>query len=203
MTKEQLEALGLDAEQIKEVFKLNGIAVNNAKGDLSTKEQELADAKKLLEDANNKIEGFKDLDVDAIKKEAQEYKEAFEKAEREGKEKLEALQYETELEKYMNSHTFASERIKNSIYNDMKNKGFKLEDGKFLGADDYIKQLQEKEPESFATKQEDDKAPRFTKPNNSNTNGNGLTREDFNKLSYTERMEINKTNKSLYDELTK
>lgn len=203
MKREFLEGLGIEKENIDKIMAENGKDIEGIRSNLSTKEQELADAKKLLEDANNKIEGFKDLDVDAIKKEAQEYKEAFEKAEREGKEKLEALQYETELEKYMNGHTFASERIKNSIYNDMKSKEFKLEDGKFLGADDYIKQLQEKEPESFMVKQDDDKAPRFTKPNNSNINGNGLTREDFNKLSYTERMEINKTNKSLYDELTK
>ena len=181
MKREFLEGLGIEKENIDKIMAENGKDIEGIRSNLSTKEQELADAKKLLEDANNKIEGFKDLDVDAIKKEAQEYKEAFEKAEREGKEKLEALQYETELEKYMNSHAFASERIKNSIYNDMKNKGFKLEDGKFLGADDYIKQLQEKEPESFMVKQEKS-VPRFTKPNNGGT-GQPITKDSIMEIS--------------------
>lgn len=97
MTKEQLEALGLDAEQIKEVFKLNGIAVNNAKGDLDAKETELAETKKLLEDANKEIEGFKDLDVAGIKKAAEDYKIKFEETEQKAKEELEKVKFEHEL----------------------------------------------------------------------------------------------------------
>ena len=182
MTKEQLEALGLDAEQIKEVFKLNGIAVNNAKGDLETKETELADTKKLLEDANNKIDEFKDLDVEAIKKEAEDYRKKYKLAEKEGKERLGALQYETQLKDYMSNYTFASERVKNSIYNDMKSKEFKLEDGQFLGADDYIKQLQEKEPESFAIKKEEDNLPKFSKPNMGGT-GQAITKDSIMEIS--------------------
>lgn len=98
MTKEQLEALGLDEEQIKEVFRLNGIAVNNAKGDLETKETELADTKKLLEDANEKIQSFKDLNVDEVKKQAEDYKKDFEALEIKAKEDMEALKFEHELE---------------------------------------------------------------------------------------------------------
>ena len=98
MNKEQLEALGLDAEQIKEVFKLNGIAVNNAKGDLDTKETELANTKKLLEEANTKIESFKDLNVDEIKKQAEDYKKNYKELEVKAKEDMEALKFEHELE---------------------------------------------------------------------------------------------------------
>ena len=68
MTKEELKALGLNDKQISEVFKLNGVAVNNAKGDLATKETELetkdTEIKTLqrqLETANKEIESFKKL----------------------------------------------------------------------------------------------------------------------------------------------
>ena len=98
MTKEQLISLGLTEEQISEVFKLNGIAVNNAKSDLTTKETELADTKKLLEDANKEIEGFKELNIEEIQKRADEYKIKFEDAEIKAKEELERVKFEHELE---------------------------------------------------------------------------------------------------------
>ena len=81
MTKEELKALGLNDKQISEVFKLNGVAVNNAKGDLATKETELetkdTEIKTLqrqLETANKEIESFKELDIEEIKQRAEDYK---------------------------------------------------------------------------------------------------------------------------------
>lgn len=98
MTKEQLEKLGLDEEQIKEVFKLNGKAVENAKGDLSSKEQTIETLQSQLKVANDEIEKFKDLDVDEIKSRAEDYKEKFEQAQAEAEEKLETLKFEHQLE---------------------------------------------------------------------------------------------------------
>lgn len=165
MTTEQLVALGLDENQVKEVFKLNGLAVKKIQADLETKEQELTNVKGLLDTANEKIEGFKELDVEQIKEEAKTYKEKFEQAELEAQQKIDEIKYETALKDYVNKHQFASERVKNSIFNDLKTKQFKLEEGQFLGADDYIKILQEKEPESFATASNDNgELPKFTRP---------------------------------------
>ena len=165
MTKEQLIALGLDETQIKEVFRLNGLAVTRVQTDLDSKVQELADVKGLLSTANEKIEEFKNLDVDTIKQEAQDYKQKFEQAQLEAEQKIGELKYETALKEYVNKHQFASDRVKNSIFNDLKTKEFKLEEGQFLGADDYIKQLQEKEPESFAAVgTQTETLPKFTRP---------------------------------------
>lgn len=98
MTKEQLEALGLDEEQIKEIFRLNGIAVNSAQGDLEAKETELETLQGQLETANKEIEDFKDLDVDEIKTRADKYKQDYEALELKVKEDMEALKFEHELE---------------------------------------------------------------------------------------------------------
>lgn len=165
MTKEQLVALGLDENQVKEVFKLNGLAVTKVQTDLDTKVQELANVKGLLDTANEKIEGFKELDVEQIKQEAKDYKEKFETAQLEAQRKIDEIKYETALKDYVNKHQFASERVKNSILQDLKSKQFKLEEGQFLGADDYIKILQEKEPESFVAAGNDNNTlPKFTRP---------------------------------------
>ena len=165
MTKEQLVTLGLDEGQIKEVFRLNGIAVTKVQTDLDTKAQELADVKGLLVTANEKIDGFKELDVETIKQEAKDYKEKFEQAQLDAQTRIDELKYETALKDYVGKHQFASERVKNSILADLKTKQFQLEDGKFLGADDYIKILQEKEPESFtAINAQAETLPKFTRP---------------------------------------
>lgn len=98
MTKEELKKLGLDEEQIKEVFRLNGIAVNNAKKELETLETEAKTLQGQLEAANKEIESFKDLDLEGIKQAAEDYKTKFEEAEAKAKKELEEIQFEHELE---------------------------------------------------------------------------------------------------------
>ena len=203
LTREYLEKLGLEKDVIDKIMAEHGKGIEKVKDTLSTKETELADTKKLLEDANKEIEGFKELDIDEIQKKADKYKEDYERIERETKEKIAELEYENTLTEYLNNFNFTNDRIKNSIKQDMKKKEFKIEEGKLLGADDYIKLLQENEPESFkVAENEDDDKPNFTRPG-----GGGkpteMTKEEFNKLSYVERNEIFNTNKSLYDKLTK
>lgn len=83
MTTEELKALGLDETQIKEVFRLHGLVVSEFK-DLENENKILNSEKENLElqlkNANEKIEEFKDLDVDAIKKEAEDYKQKYEES---------------------------------------------------------------------------------------------------------------------------
>lgn len=172
MTKEELKALGLDEDQIKEVFRLNGIAVNNARGDLETKEKEVETLKGQLKTANKQIEDFKELDVETIKQTAEDYKESFEKLEKESKAEIEEIKYNHSLNEYLNNFNFSNDRIKNSILEDVKSKEFKFEDGKFVGADDYMKELQKNEPDSFAKEEPTKKTYTGFKP------GDGTDKKD-------------------------
>lgn len=162
LTKEQLEKLGLNEEQIQEVFRLNGIAVNNVRSEVTTLEVERDNLKNQLKTANDEIEGYKDMDIDTIKANAEKYKEDFEKLEKESKKEIERIKYEHQLSEYINGFKFSNDRVKNSILSDIKAKEFKLEDGKFVGADDYMKELQESEPESFVNKTKDPDKKIFT-----------------------------------------
>lgn len=98
MTKEELLALGLTEEQIKDVFKINGIDVEKAKGDLTTKETELASTKEQLKTANTEIQSYKSMDVEAIKKAADEYKTKFEEAETKAQKEIETLKFNHAIE---------------------------------------------------------------------------------------------------------
>jgi len=109
MTKEELLALGLNEDQIKEVFKINGIDVEKAKGEfdtvkntLATKETELTTAKDQLKTANETIQSYKDMNIEDIKKSADDYKKKFEDAETKAQAEIDALKFEHAVENALN-----------------------------------------------------------------------------------------------------
>lgn len=88
MKKEDLEKIGLTEEQQAEVFRLNGLAIEQYKTEnveLTAKIQSLETEKTNLttdlETANNTIQEFKNMDIDAIKSKADEYKTKYEETE--------------------------------------------------------------------------------------------------------------------------
>lgn len=88
MKKEDLEKIGLSEEQQAEVFRLNGIAIEQYKTDnsnltntIQTLETENTNLITDLETANDKIQEFTKMDIEAIKKEADDYKAKYETAE--------------------------------------------------------------------------------------------------------------------------
>lgn len=201
MTKEQLEGLGLNEEQIKEVFKLNGQAVNNAKGDLQSKEQELATVKEQLEQVNKEIEGFKDLNVDEIKAKAEEYKVKLEQSELKAKEELEKIKFEHILENTLQS---AKARNIKAVKALLDIEGLTLVDGKIHGLDERLDKLKQENDYLFepqeVKEESKDKIPLFTRPGDKGKTET-LTKEDFNKLGYKERLELSRNQPDLYKQL--
>lgn len=58
MKTEELTALGLNEDQVKGVFALNGVDIEKHKQDLATAQRELETTKGLLATANGKLEGY-------------------------------------------------------------------------------------------------------------------------------------------------
>ena len=88
MKTEDLKKLGLTEEQQTEVFKLNGLAMDKLKEEnttltntIQTLETEKETISGQLETANNKIREFTNMDIEAIKTEAADYKQKYEDAE--------------------------------------------------------------------------------------------------------------------------
>lgn len=69
-----------------------------SKADFNTKNTELKNAKDALSDANKTIEGFKSMDVDAIPKSADDWKQKAEKAEKEAAEQIAQLRFDARLD---------------------------------------------------------------------------------------------------------
>jgi len=98
MKREDLEKLGLNAEQIDQIMALHGKGVEKAKADLAALTTERDGLKKQLEEANAAIEGFKKLDVDAIKAAADEWKAKAEQAQKDAEAQLQALKFDHALD---------------------------------------------------------------------------------------------------------
>ena len=85
MKREDLEKLELSKEVIDQVMAMNGKDIEAAKAKITTIEQERDTLKNQLTEANQQIESFKAMDIEAIKKSADEYKTKFEQVEADAK----------------------------------------------------------------------------------------------------------------------
>ncbi len=64
--------------------------------------------------------------------------------------KLAARETDYADEKLLSGYKFASERVKNSVLAEFKSKGFKYENGTFVGGKEYLEELKKNEPDAFA-----------------------------------------------------
>lgn len=64
--------------------------------------------------------------------------------------KLAAQATDHAAEKLFGEYKFASERVKNSVLEEFKAKGFKFENGAFVGGREYLEGLKKSEPDVFA-----------------------------------------------------
>lgn len=149
---------------------------------------QLTAANEAVTAANAEIESYKGMDIEGIKKAAAEweqkatqFKADAEKAQQEAADKIAAMEYDNAINSYITPLKFSSEYAKRGFVEDFKAKGFKLEDGKFLGADDYVKSVREKDPGTFAPEEKADEYQfkGWTPAEGSNKTPSGQT-DEFN-----------------------
>jgi Phage minor structural protein GP20 len=151
MKREELEALGLTKEQIDPIMALNGRDIEKHKTAAETVKAELDAAKAQLVEANTAIEGFKKLDIDGIKKAADEWKLKAETAETAAKQQVETLRFDHALEQAL-----AGAKVKDpvSVKANLKTDLLKLaEDGNISGLGEQLGKLKTEKAFLF----EDDK----------------------------------------------
>lgn len=200
MKREDLQAQGLTEEQVSYVMAENGRDIEKVKTKLTAAETARDEYKEQLETANTTIQSYKDMDIEGIKQSASDWEKKYNDDLKAMQDKLEGQAYDFALKEYVSGYQFTSDLVKEAVIAQLKAQGFKLNDGKFLGADDFMKQLKEANPSAFADA--DIKQPKITLPG-TNTPPIGVTKEDFKKMTYAERMKIFTENRELYNELSK
>lgn len=153
MKKEELIALGVEEEVAKQILVINGRDIG--------KHKKLAEAYRIdMEKANDELEKFKDVNIDELNKQINDWKAKYETETQALNDQLKSQAVEFKAQSYLSKFQFTSERVKSSIMADFMKQGFEVdENGVFVGADEYMTKLQESEPTSFVN----DKTPYFAK----------------------------------------
>lgn len=138
MKREFLKELGLSDDVIDKIMAENGKDVESEKAKIAAKEAEIKNITAQLSEANKQIEAFKGMDIDGIKKAADEWKTKYETAKAESEKELQALKLESALETAL-----IAGKAKNTIaVKALLNKDIiKLDGDKLLGLEEQLAKL--------------------------------------------------------------
>lgn len=98
LTTEALEKAGLNADVLDKIIVAHGKDIESHKTKLSTAETEVKGLKDQLKEAGKQIEGFKGLDIEGVKKSADEWKTKAEKAEQDSAAAIANLKFDYALQ---------------------------------------------------------------------------------------------------------
>ena len=157
MTYAELEA-AIDADKKIQVVDVKaGGYVSKEK--LDAKITELDGVKQQLSDANTTIQSYKDMDIDGIKQSAKDWETKYTQETQKLTAQLAAQERTHALDMFMGGYKFSSKPAENGVRAEFEKKNFTLEDGKFLGGDEFMKSLMENDDYKGAFVFEDDSNP--------------------------------------------
>jgi hypothetical protein len=81
------------------------------------------------------------MDIEGIKNSVKEWETKHQTDTEALKTQMNQQKYDFSVDKYLSGHEFTSDFSKKAFMQEFKAKEFKLEDGKFLGADDFINEF--------------------------------------------------------------
>ena len=141
MKREDLEKLGLSKEQIDAVMAENGKDVEAQKAKITTAQADVEALKKQVEGANKQIEDFKKLDVEGVKKAADEYKAKFETSQAESAKQLTQLKFDHALEGALTGAKAKNPKAVKALL-DSNNLKLNEADGSILGLKEQLEKIQ-------------------------------------------------------------
>lgn len=164
MKREDLEKIGLSEEQVNEVMKLKSIAmseIDTLNNKITQLNNEKVNLQKQMEDANKEIQSYKDMDIESIKKSADDWKTKYEEMEANQKAEKEKSIRNERTNAFFNDIKFASESAKAGVIAEFNAKDFKYDEetNKFLGASEWLNDLKVKDSGAFLS---DVANPKFT-----------------------------------------
>lgn len=142
MTYAELEA-AIDADKKIQVVDLKAGGYV-AKEKLDAKIIELDGVKQQLTDANAEIQSYKDMDIDGIKQKAEEWEQKYNSETQKLNDKLTKQERDHQMDRYLDTVGLKPGAMyRDYVRRALEEKELKLENGKFLGAEDIVKELKE------------------------------------------------------------
>lgn len=134
----------------------NGIQLVNlkdggyvAKDKLDAKITELAGVQQQLTEANATIQSYKDMDIEGIKQSAANWETKYNADTAALQQKLAEQETEFAAKTYLGGFKYANDLVRDQIFAQFMAKKFTRDGEKFLGADDFMKEMQTKYPTAF------------------------------------------------------
>lgn len=140
MKREQLKEMGLAEDVIDKIMAENGKDVEAEKAKTTAKETELKNLSTQLTDANKQIESFKGMDVEGIKKAADDWKTKYETAKADAEKELGALKLDTAVERALTAAKTKNPKLAKAAL-DMS--VIKLDGENILGLNEQLTKLKE------------------------------------------------------------
>ncbi len=185
MKTEFLKSLNLSQEVIDKIMAENGkdIAVEQKKAEKVIQER---DSYKLkaesletqVNDANTEIQKFKDMDIEGIKKAADDWKETAEKAKADADKQISQMKFDYALSAAL---TGAKAKNAKAVKALLDMDGLKFNDGKIVGLDEQLAQIKADNDYLFES---DEPAPEFVKGTNGGSGSVGGKKPS--EMTYTE-----------------
>jgi len=187
MKTEFLKSLNLSQEVIDKIMAENGkdIAVEQKKAEKVIQER---DSYKLkaesletqVNDANTEIQKFKDMDIDGIKKAADDWKETAEKAKADADKQISQMKFDYALSAALTGAKAKNTKAVKALL-DMDGLKFNDNDGKIVGLDEQLAQIRADNDYLFES---DEPAPEFVKGTNGGSGSVGGKKPS--EMTYTE-----------------
>ena len=148
MKREFLKELGIADDVLDKIMAENGkdieglkTQVEKDKNAISALTTERDGLKTQLAEANKQIDGFRDLDIEGVKKQADEWKAKAEQAQKDAEKQLAELKFDHALDAKLSGAKAKDAQLVKTL---LKRDDLKLtEDGNILGLDDQLSKIKE------------------------------------------------------------
>ena len=197
MTKEQLQALNLTEEQINAIIEDYGKNYVS-KAQFNEKNDAYKQAKQEIENLTNDISTLSEANKanEALQSQIKELQDAATQREADYNENIKNMKIDTAITKALSKSGAMNETILTGLLD--RTKIAIDEDNTITGIQEQIVALKESDPYLFKQDSIKGVVPGDATPKTHD----GITKEQFNKMSYLDRVQLQETNPDLYSELS-
>lgn len=157
MKREELKSLGLDDTAIDAVMALHGKDIEAHKTQVSTSKAQIDTLTEQVSTANAQIESFKALDIDGVKKAADEWKTKAEQAEQNAAQQIAQMKYDNDLQDAMKSQKV---KYQNEVLARLNKDELKDKNGAFI-SERFKEQLEKIKTEDVSLFESDKQIPQI------------------------------------------
>ena len=204
MTRAELEALGLIKEQIDSVMGINGNDIEKVKTKLTEAEKEAESLKEQIKDRDKQLNDLKNSkeDLDGLKSQIETLQKDNKAKDEQYKAEIRNLKVSSAVDAALTGAKAKNHTAVKALLKDL-DKAELLEDGTVKGLKEQIEALTKADDSKFLFDIETaPQTPKGATPASSpKASATGITREQFNKMGYRDRLELFNNDPTTYNSL--